>query len=88
VAPPPRLPAASRLSPLAGAPAALVAVRLQPAVADYLVAGHRSTEPGATRAMDALDLTPLITHRIGIDDFETGFSEMISGNSGKVVMDW
>jgi threonine 3-dehydrogenase len=35
-----------------------------------------------------LDLTPLITHRIGIDDFETGFSEMISGNSGKVVMDW
>jgi len=35
-----------------------------------------------------LDLSGLITHRIGIDDFETGFAEMISGNSGKVVMDW
>ncbi|MGM0660516.1 MAG: L-threonine 3-dehydrogenase [Pseudomonadota bacterium] len=35
-----------------------------------------------------LDLSPLITHRIGIDDFEDGFAAMISGNSGKVVMDW
>ncbi|MEM7733341.1 MAG: L-threonine 3-dehydrogenase [Pseudomonadota bacterium] len=35
-----------------------------------------------------LDLTGLITHRISIDDFEQGFSAMISGNSGKVVMDW
>ena len=24
----------------------------------------------------------------GIDDFEEGFAAMISGNSGKVVMDW
>lgn len=35
-----------------------------------------------------LDLAPLITHRIGIDEFEDGFAAMISGNSGKVVMDW
>jgi threonine 3-dehydrogenase len=35
-----------------------------------------------------LDLSPIITHRIGIDDFEDGFSAMRSGNSGKVVMDW
>ena len=35
-----------------------------------------------------LDVTGLITHRIGIDDFEAGFAAMISGNSGKVVMDW
>lgn len=35
-----------------------------------------------------LDLTDLITHRIAIDDFETGFDAMISGNAGKVVMDW
>jgi threonine 3-dehydrogenase len=35
-----------------------------------------------------LDLSGLITHRIGIDDFEAGFAAMISGNSGKVVMDW
>ena len=35
-----------------------------------------------------LDLSGLITHRIGIDDFEAGFAAMISGDSGKVVMDW
>ena len=35
-----------------------------------------------------LDVTDLITHRISIDDFEKGFAAMISGNSGKVVMDW
>jgi threonine 3-dehydrogenase len=35
-----------------------------------------------------LDLSDLITHRIGIDDFAEGFDAMISGNAGKVVMDW
>jgi threonine 3-dehydrogenase len=35
-----------------------------------------------------LDLTGVITHRIGIDDFREGFEAMRSGNSGKVVMDW
>lgn len=35
-----------------------------------------------------LDLSPLITHRISIDDFETGFNVMRSGNAGKVIMDW
>jgi threonine 3-dehydrogenase len=35
-----------------------------------------------------LDVSGLITHRIGIDDFEAGFAAMISGHSGKVVMDW
>ena len=35
-----------------------------------------------------LDLTDLITHHIGIDDFEDGFQAMLSGNAGKVVMDW
>ncbi|NKB28014.1 MAG: L-threonine 3-dehydrogenase [Rhodobacteraceae bacterium] len=35
-----------------------------------------------------LDLTDLITHRIPIDDFEDGFAAMISGQAGKVVMDW
>jgi threonine 3-dehydrogenase len=35
-----------------------------------------------------LDVSPLITHRIGIDDFEQGFAVMRSGQSGKVVMDW
>ena len=35
-----------------------------------------------------LDLSDLITHRIAIDDFETGFAAMLSGEAGKVVMDW
>nr|WP_299926750.1 L-threonine 3-dehydrogenase [uncultured Pelagimonas sp.] len=35
-----------------------------------------------------LDLTDLITHRISIDEFEDGFAAMMSGEAGKVVMDW
>ena len=35
-----------------------------------------------------LDLSGLITHRIPIDQFEQGFEHMISGEAGKVVMDW
>jgi threonine 3-dehydrogenase len=35
-----------------------------------------------------LDVSGLITHRVGIDDFQGGFDAMRSGNSGKVVMDW
>ena len=40
--------------------AALVARALAPAALDYLVAGHRSPEPGATVALAALDLEPLL----------------------------
>lgn len=35
-----------------------------------------------------LDLAPIITHRFGIDDFQQGFDEMRSGQSGKVILDW
>ena len=35
-----------------------------------------------------LDLTDLITHRISVDEFETGFQILASGDAGKVVMDW
>ena len=35
-----------------------------------------------------LDLSPLITHRFSIDNFEEGFATMLSGNSGKVILDW
>ena len=35
-----------------------------------------------------LDVTPLITHRLPISDFESGFAAMRSGASGKVVLDW
>jgi threonine 3-dehydrogenase len=35
-----------------------------------------------------LDLSDLITHRISIDDYKQGFEAMLSGQAGKVVMDW
>ncbi len=37
---------------------------------------------------NGLDLSELITHRIHIDAFEDGFAAMLSGNAGKVVMNW
>jgi nicotinate-nucleotide--dimethylbenzimidazole phosphoribosyltransferase len=42
------------------ASAAVVAVALVPAVGGYLVAGHRSSEPGASMALDHLGLQPLL----------------------------
>jgi threonine 3-dehydrogenase len=35
-----------------------------------------------------LDMTPIITHRFHYTDFQKGFDAMMSGNSGKVVLDW
>lgn len=35
-----------------------------------------------------LDVSPVITHRFSADDFQKGFDAMLSGNSGKVVLDW
>jgi threonine 3-dehydrogenase len=35
-----------------------------------------------------LDVSPLLTHRYAIDDFQEGFDVMRSGKSGKVVLDW
>ena len=35
-----------------------------------------------------LDVSEIITHRFGIDDFEKGFDAMRSGQSGKVILDW
>lgn len=35
-----------------------------------------------------LDISPMVTHRYEIDDFEKGFEAMISGESGKVVLNW
>ena len=37
---------------------------------------------------NGLDVSAVITHRFDADDFETGFSTMRSGASGKVVLDW
>lgn len=35
-----------------------------------------------------LDIRKVITHRLPVSDYKTGFNTMASGNSGKVVLDW
>ena len=41
-----------------------------------------------TLIQGGLDLSPLITHHFKIDDFQKGFDAMISGEAGKVILDW
>ncbi len=38
--------------------------------------------------MSGLDLSPMITHRYKVDDFQKGFEVMDSGNCGKVLLEW
>ena len=35
-----------------------------------------------------LDLSPIITHHYPAAEYETGFNAMLSGQSGKVILDW
>jgi threonine 3-dehydrogenase len=35
-----------------------------------------------------LDIKPVITHRFPASEFQAGFDAMLSGNSGKVVLNW
>ena len=35
-----------------------------------------------------LDISPVITHRFGVNDFQEAFETMASGNSGKIILDW
>jgi threonine 3-dehydrogenase len=42
----------------------------------------------AAMLQSGLDISPVITHRFGIDDFQQGFDAMRSGQSGKVILDW
>jgi threonine 3-dehydrogenase len=35
-----------------------------------------------------LDISPVITHRFPVAEFKTGFETMMSGQSGKVVLEW
>ena len=37
---------------------------------------------------EGLDLTPILTHRFSVEDFQKGFEIMASGQSGKIVLDW
>ena len=35
-----------------------------------------------------LDLSPVLTHQFPVEDFEQGFATMLSGQSGKVILNW
>ncbi len=35
-----------------------------------------------------LDLSPILTHQFAVEDFEKGFAAMLSGQSGKVILNW
>lgn len=35
-----------------------------------------------------LDLSPILTHRYPVGQFEEAFTAMLSGNTGKVILDW
>ncbi len=41
-----------------------------------------------TMLQAGLDISGIITHHFDVKDFEKGFAAMISGNSGKVILDW
>jgi len=42
----------------------------------------------ASLLQSGLDLSPILTRHLPVDEFEKGFEIMISGQSGKVVLDW
>jgi threonine 3-dehydrogenase len=35
-----------------------------------------------------LDIRKIITHRLPVTEFKTGFEIMRTGNCGKIVLDW
>src|SRR5579863_2728537 len=35
-----------------------------------------------------LDLSPILTHHFKVDDYQEAFATMLSGESGKVILDW
>ncbi len=42
----------------------------------------------ASLIQSGLDLSPMLTHSLSVDEFQRGFEIMSSGQSGKVVLDW
>ena len=41
-----------------------------------------------TMIESGLDITPIITHHYHYTDFDKGFQAMLSGKSGKVILNW
>lgn len=42
----------------------------------------------STMVQAGLDISPIITHHFDVRDYEKGFEVMMSGQSGKVILDW
>ncbi len=42
----------------------------------------------ASLIQSGLDLSPILTHEFHINDFQQGFDTMVSGLSGKVILNW
>ena len=42
----------------------------------------------STMLQAGLDISGIITHHFDIKDYRKGFEAMISGQSGKVILDW
>jgi threonine 3-dehydrogenase len=42
----------------------------------------------ASMLQSGLDVSPVITHHFGVEEFQQGFDIMNSGRSGKVILDW
>ena len=42
----------------------------------------------ASLLQSGLDLSPILTHHLAVDEFQQGFDIMTSGQSGKVILDW
>jgi threonine 3-dehydrogenase len=40
-----------------------------------------------TMLQSGLDISPVLTHKFAFEDFQKGFDVMLSGNSGKVVLE-
>ena len=38
--------------------------------------------------MSGLDVTPMISHRLPVDEFQRGFDLMEEGNCGKIILNW
>lgn len=42
----------------------------------------------ASLLQSGLDISPVLTHQMSVDDFEKGFETMVSGQSGKIILNW
>ena len=42
----------------------------------------------ASLIQSGLDLKPMLTHEFPVDEFQAGFDMMLSGQSGKVILNW